>query len=137
MTNRYLKKLAAINPLLLQKFTPDLTPEQMATLGVLEGKYTRGDPKKSNYFKVDASMKTWPETWHNEEHPLGWYEWYKGYAAGKRTTDDERQMKRWVSFKARHMAQLQKADPTLTDLAVQPRRRQALLNWGIALGVSV
>lgn len=135
--NKYLEKAAELDPSLLAKFSPDLTPEQMSRLGVLEGKYTQGNPKKDNYFKVDASMKEWPDKWHNEEHPLGWYEWYQGYANGKRTTDDERQIKRWISFKARHLAQLQKADPTLTDLSIQPKRRQALLNWGIAPGVKI
>lgn len=117
------------------KFQPDLTPEEMDRLGVLVGKYSEGDPRKGNFFKVDASMKEWPENWHNDQHPLGWYEWYKGYSQGKRTDDDERQIKRWISFKARHLAQLKKADPTLTDLSIQPRRRQALLHWGIAPGI--
>lgn len=131
------QKLAAVNPELEAKFKPDLTPDQMARLGVLRFKgsgYGEGDPTKDNFFKVDASLKTWPEKWHNEAHPLGWYEWFQNYHAGKRTPDDERQIKRWISFKARHLAQLQKADPTLEDLSVQPRRRQALLNWGIAPG---
>ncbi len=119
-------------------FKPDLTPEQMAQLGVLAhkgSKYFDADPSKHNYFGVEAGMKGWPDKWIGEGAPLGWYEWYQGYAAGKRTPDDERQMKRWASFKARHVAQLKKADPTLTDLSVQPKRRQALLNWGIAPGI--
>lgn len=121
-------------------FSPDLTPVQMEALGVLASpgsKYNNADPTKANFFKVKASLDTWPETWHNEQHPLGWFEWYKGYASGKRTDDDERQIKRWISFKARHLAQLKKADPTLADFSVQPRRRQALLNWGIAPGINV
>ena len=133
--NKYLEKIANISPELLAKFTPDLSPEEMKHLGVLEGKYTDGDPLKDNYFKVDASLKEWPDQWHNEQHPLGWYEWYKGFSAGKRTSDDERQIKRWLSFKARHLGGLKKADPTLVDLSVQPRRRQALLHWGIAPGI--
>lgn len=121
------------------KFTPDLTPAQMEILGVLRHKgsqYGEGTDK-DNYFGVRASLDAWPEKWHNEQHPQGWFQWYKGYSEGKRTDDDERQMKRWISFKARHLAQLQKADPTLADLSVQPKRRQALLNWGIAPGVNV
>lgn len=121
---------------LLAKFKPDVTPDQMKLMGVLEGKYTKGVPEKDNFFKTDASMKEWPEEWLDKKTaPLGWYEWYQGWSAGKRTEDDARQIKRWLSFKARHLAQLQKADPTLSDLSVQPRRRQALLNWGIAPGI--
>mgnify|MGYP002344774027 FL=1 len=128
-------KIAAVAKELLDKFKPDVTPEQMSQLGVLVGKYTEGKPEEGNFFKTDASLKAWPDKWHNEQHPLGWYEWYQGWSKGKRTDDDERQIKRWISFKARHLAQLQKADPTLQDLSVQPRRRQALLNWGIAPGI--
>lgn len=118
------------------KFSPDLTPEQMKAIGTLAARYHDKD-KTGNFFNVVASMKEWPDNWHHPEHPLGWFQWYEGYAAGKRTEDDERQIKRWLSFKARHVAQLQKADPSLANLQVQPRRRQALLNWGIAPGVDV
>lgn len=122
----------------MEAFRPDLTPEQMKQLGVLSGKYDDKDPKKANFFHVDASMKHWDPKWIDKKTaPMGWFEWYQGYASGKRTPDDDRQMKRWSSFKARHIAQLQKADPTLSDLSVQPRRRQALLHWGIAPGIDI
>lgn len=121
----------------MEAFHPDLTPEQMKLLGVLSGKYDDKDPKKANFFHVDASMKTWDPKWIDKTAPMGWFEWYQGYAAGKRTPDDERQMRRWNSFKARHVAQLQKADPSLSNLSIQPRRRQALLHWGIAPGIDI
>lgn len=119
------------------EFNPDLTPQQMEALGVLSGIYNDKDPKAGNFFGVEASMKQWKEKWLHESAPMGWYEWYQGYASGKRGPDDERQMRRWYLFKARHLGQLAKADPGLTDLSVQPRRRQALLNWGIAPGIDV
>lgn len=131
--NKYLEKISED---LHFRFKPDLTPDEMKVLGVLEGKYTDRDPKQFNYFKVDASLKEWPSDWHNDQHPLGWYEWYQGYHAGKRTDDDERQIKRWLSFKARHLGGLKKADPSLVDLSIQPKRRQALLNWAIAPGIN-
>lgn len=132
-----IEKVAEIHPDVLAKFKPDLTAAQMKSLGVLEGKYTKGNPKEDNFFKTDASMTAWPDKWHNDQHPLGWFEWKTNYDKGIRTSNDERQIKRWISFKARHLAQLQKADPTLQDLTIQPRRRQALLNWGIAPGISM
>ena len=118
-----------------REFNPDLTPSEMEALGVLAKQYYGKDPKSHNFFKIDASMDKWPEGWVDQQTaPLGWFEWYKGYANGVRTHDDDRQIARWISFKARHLAQLKKADPTLTDLNIQPKRRQALLNWGIAPG---
>lgn len=116
------------------RFKPDLTPEQMEALGVLATQYYGADPKKHNFFRVDASLKVWPKEWVTEAAPMGWFDWYKQYSSGVRTSDDEHQIKRWISFKARHLAQLLKADPSGEDFSVQPRRRQALLNWGIAPG---
>ena len=117
-----------------QKFQPDLIPEEMKQLGVLASQYYHADPKTHNFFKVDASLKKWPKQWITSDAPHGWYEWYMHYSKGVRTPDDERQIKRWLSFKARHLAQLLKADPTGENFEIQPKRRQALLNWGIAPG---
>lgn len=121
---------------LLERFTPDFTADEMEQLGVLRTQYPRDNPDYQNYFGVDASLSTWPSEWKDKKTaPEGWYQWYKGYSSGVRTEDDERQMKRWVNYKSRHLGALRKADPTLSDISVQPRRRQALLNWGIDSGV--
>lgn len=127
-TRGLLEKSASLH----SSFTPDVTPDEAIRLGVLADQYLLS---KKNYFGVSASMKKWPEEWVHEDAPLGWFDWWRGYHEGKRGPDDERQIKRWLSFKARHLAQLKKADPTLKDLSIQPRRRQALLNWGIAPGI--
>lgn len=114
-----------------EEFNPDLTPQEMEELGVLAAQYYGKDPKEANFFHTDASLRDWPNKWIDPSAPLGWFDWYKGYASGRRTSDDERQIKRWKSFKARHLGSLKKADPTLKNLSIQPKRRQALLNWGI------
>ena len=106
-----LKKKAALE----DEFQPDLTPDDLKALGVYDQVY--GDAPS------EASMKEWPEHWINKQDPLGWLQWYDRYSGGRRTDDDERQMKRWKSFKARHLAQYLKK-PT-------PRRAAALRNWGI------
>ena len=109
-----LNKQAALE----DEFQPDLTPDALKALGVYDQVY--GDAPS------EASMKEWPEHWINKQDPLGWLQWYDRYSGGRRTDDDERQMKRWKSFKARHLAQYLKK-PT-------PRRAAALRNWGIDVG---
>jgi hypothetical protein len=96
-------------------FTPDFTPDDLRAFGVYDQVY--GDAPR------EASMKEWPAHWINEQDPLGWLQWYERYSGGRRTEDDARQIKRWNSFKARHLAQYLK-NPT-------PRRAAALRNWGI------
>ena len=106
-----LKKKASLD----SDFTPDLSPDQLKSLGVYDQVY--GDAPS------EASMKEWPESWINEQDPLGWLQWYERYSKGRRTDDDARQIKRWKSFKARHLAQYLK-NPT-------KRRAAALRNWGV------
>ena len=110
-----LKHILVIKAALEDEFQPDLTPDALKALGVYDQVY--GDAPS------EASMKEWPEHWINKQDPLGWLQWYDRYSEGRRTDDDERQMKRWKSFKARHLAQYLKK-PT-------PRRAAALRNWGI------
>lgn len=130
-------------------FTPDLTPKQMLTLGVFGGKYmtdcqkefphswfdraklcsTHHDPSL-NYFGVNASqsLDEWRKKgWIYHEDPRGWFQWYCRYYMGRRSVDDERQIRRWKAMK-RHVAQLvngcQKG-----DFLCRTKQRQALLHW--------
>lgn len=98
-------------------FQPDYTPEQLENLGVYDALYRGQGPRL-------ASLGEWKPEWISEHDPKGWAQWYKRYASGRRIPEeDERQMKRWVSFKARHGSSFTK-NPT-------PRRGWALRNWGI------
>src|SRR3954463_13846536 len=130
-------------------FRHELTPRQMLQLGVFGGKYmtdcraefprswfTRAklspnfkDPSL-NYFGVDAShpLKEWRrKRWIRREDPRGWFQWYCRYYMGRRSMDDERQIKRWRAVR-RHIAQLKHNCPRRA-LDCRPRQRQALLHW--------
>jgi hypothetical protein len=99
------------------RFQPDYTPEQLENLGVYDALYRGQGPRL-------ASLGEWKPEWISEHDPKGWAQWYKRYTAGRRIPDeDERQMKRWLSFKARHGGPFA-SNPT-------PRRGWALRNWGI------
>ena len=100
-----------------EQFQPDYTPEQMENLGVYDALYRGQGPRL-------ASLGEWKPEWVSEHDPKGWAQWYKRYASGRRIPDeDERQIKRWLSLKARHGGPFVK-NPT-------PRRGWALRNWGI------
>ena len=110
-------------------FKPQLTPKKMLEMGVFGGKYMN-DCKKEyprewfvkaklspakknialNYFGVDASkpLSVWRKKgWINPQDPRGWFQWYCRYYMGRRTIDDDRQIKRWKAMK-RHVAQVKK-----------------------------
>ena len=132
------------------QFKPDLTPKQMLELGVFGGSYFSGEndefPKdwfknarisidgkphaNLNYFEVSASqpLSVWQQKgWINPQDPLGWFQWYCRYHLGRRSQDDERQIKRWKAMK-RHVAQVKKGCHP-GDLTCRQRQRQALLHW--------
>jgi len=133
-------------------FKPDLTPKQMLKLGVFGGKYIRDckkefpkdwftfakllpenktlPDKKLNYFKVDASqsLREWQKNdWIDGQDPRGWFQWYCRYYMGRRSKDDQRQIKRWKAM-TRHIAQISK-NCRSGDLFCRVRQRQALLHW--------
>ena len=131
------------------EFKPELTPKEMLELGVFGGNYFDGDyeefPKdwfknarltdgkpnpKLNFFEVSASqpLSVWQEKgWINPQDPLGWFQWYCRYYQGRRSKDDDRQIKRWKAMK-RHIAQIQKGCSP-GDLTCRRKQRQALLHW--------
>ncbi len=130
-------------------FEPELTPKQMLELGVFGGKYMtdckdefprswflnaklspEGKNPSLNYFKIDASqpLSLWRKNgWIHDMDPRGWFQWYCRYYMGRRSTDDERQIKRWKAMK-RHIAQLRN-NCRPRDLSCRRRQRQALLHW--------
>ncbi|MDG5799906.1 hypothetical protein QA597_05985 [Marinilabiliaceae bacterium ANBcel2] len=130
-------------------FKPDLTPAEMLQLGIFGGKYitdcmdefpaswfknAKLSPdkhnKELNYFKVSASkpLSYWIEKgWIRDQDPRGWFQWYCRYYMGRRSQDDERQIKRWKAMR-RHIGQLEK-NCYKGDIQCRPVQRQALLQW--------
>lgn len=100
---------------LVTQFKPDFKPHQL--VDVTNAIYGKHGPRL-------GSMKVWKSDWINKDvDPLGWLEWYQNYDSGRRTADDERQMKRWLSFKQRN-SRLFQDKPS-------PLRAFSMRNWGI------
>ncbi len=130
-------------------FRPQLKPREMLALGVFGGKYmtdcrdefpvswfrraklspARRDPSL-NYFRVHASkpLAYWKaKGWIHPQDPRGWFQWYCRYYMGRRSEDDDRQIKRWRAMR-RHVGQLRK-HCRKGNLGCRPVQRQALLHW--------
>jgi len=130
-------------------FRPELAPPEMLRLGVFGGKYMtdcgrefpkswftnaklctdRHDPKL-NFFGVNASqsLSVWRRNgWTSGQDPRGWFQWYCRYYMGRRSPDDERQVRRWRAMQ-RHAAAIRKHCEK-GDLECRRRQRQALLHW--------
>lgn len=134
------------------RFKPELTPKQMLALGIFGGIYMRDcvkefpkdwfvkakfqkegsykrDPKL-NFFGVNASqpLSVWRKKgWIHKDDPRGWFQWYCRYYMGRRSQDDERQIKRWKAI-VRHIAQLKK-NCREEDFSCRPVQRQAIMHW--------
>ena len=49
--------------------------------------------------KVGTTLRFWENKgWMRESHPYGWVQWYCDYYSGKRSADDDRQIKRWLQY---------------------------------------
>jgi hypothetical protein len=130
-------------------FRPELTPQRMLELGIFGGKYLtdcrdefppdwfadaklcheRHEPTL-NCFGINASqpLALWRKKgWINHEDPRGWFQWYCRYYMGRRSADDERQIRRWRAIR-RHIAQIEK-NCDRRDLECRRKQRQAVLHW--------
>ena len=131
-------------------FKPDLTPKEMLELGVFGGLYFSDKPnefpkswftkaklstdgkrhKELNFFGENASqsLSVWKANgWINPQDPRGWFQWYCRYYLGRRSPDDERQIKRWKAM-TRHISQVVNSCRK-GDFSCHTKQRQALLHW--------
>lgn len=99
--------------------------------------------KKVNKYKVKcgSSLESWEKSgWIHKQDPYGWFQWYCRFYKGRRTSDDERQIKRWSKlagpngrFRRRLMNEIIKQGKEYNDASVSPVIRQVLLHWGYQL----
>ena len=134
------------------RFKPELTPKQMLALGVFGGVYMRDCTKEFpkdwfvkaklqkkgsyehspeiNFFGVNASqsLSIWRKKgWIHKDDPRGWFQWYCRYYMGRRSGDDELQIKRWIAIR-RHTAQILK-NCQAGDYSCRRKQRQVVLHW--------
>lgn len=98
---------------------------------------------KLNKYKVKSgsSLKDWEDKkWIKAQDPYGWVQWYCRFYSGRRSPDDERQIKRWKSFagengrfRKRLINMIFKKNTNYNDYSVSPVIRQGLLQWGYEL----
>jgi len=129
------------------EFQPWATPQEMLAFGVFEGKYLNSTQyeyprdwfvearlsdiadEALNCFGVKSRMplSEWQTRgWVHPQDPFGWFQWYARFYLGRRTEDDARQIKRWLSF-VRHSRQVVLYGGG--DITRRRRQRQALLQW--------
>lgn len=99
--------------------------------------------KSINKYKVNSgtSLKFWEDKgWMRNQDPYGWVQWYCRFYKGRRSDDDERQIKRWKAFagpKGRFRKRLinmcKEKGKKYNDFTVSPVIRQGLQHWAYQL----
>ena len=96
----------------------------------------------NNYgVKSGTSLRFWEQKgWMRQQDPYGWVQWYCRFYKGRRTPDDERQIKRWLAFagpkgrfKKRLVNMIKKKKTKYNDYKVSPVIRQGLQHWAYRL----
>ena len=101
----------------------------------------------SNYYDVSVnkcgvkcgtSLRFWENKgWINPIDPYGWFQWYFRYWLGRRSVDNEGQIKRWKGIVSRFKGELVKmvkdVNGKFNDYSVSPKIRQILLRWSYEL----
>ena len=88
--------------------------------------------------KAGGNLDMWESSgWIAEIDPYGWFQWYCRFYLGRRSTDDERQIKRWSlscgtkgRFRTKLLRQIISNNAKYNDYSIGPAGRQGMLHWG-------
>lgn len=88
--------------------------------------------------KCGGSLGMWESSgWISELDPYGWFQWYCRFFLGRRSTDDDRQISRWLAghgpsgrFRLQLFNKIIAAKVKVDDFRVSPVIRQTCQHWG-------
>ncbi|XP_060070468.1 uncharacterized protein LOC132550424 isoform X1 [Ylistrum balloti] len=91
--------------------------------------------------KCGGSLDMWEESgWIHKQDPYGWFQWYCRFYQGRRTSDDERQVGRWLRcagvtgrWRNNLISKCVKTGCSYDNKAVSPVVRQTLQHWAYKL----
>jgi len=91
--------------------------------------------------KCGGDLEMWESSgWMHKQDPYGWFQWYCRFYLGRRTEDDERQVKRWRNctgvkgrWKNNLISKIFRGGKEFDDFNVSPVVRQILQHWGYQL----
>ena len=83
--------------------------------------------------KCGTSLRFWENKgWIHKQDPYGWFQWYFRYWLGKKSKDDERQIKRWKEivnrFKDKLIEMIKDVGGKLDGYSISPKIGQILLH---------
>jgi hypothetical protein len=109
---------------------------------LLTSKWSDYDKNVNKYkVKVGTTLEFWEEKqWITKHNVYGWVDWYCGFYLGKRTSDDDRQIKRWSQtagpksrFRKWLIRLIVENNCKYNDYTISPKIRQTLQHWGYVL----
>lgn len=99
-------------------------------------------PQVNKYgVKCGGSLGMWESSgWIADSDPYGWFQWYCRFYRGRRSSDDARQISRWLKsagpngrFRSQLCNKILAANAKHHDTTISPVIRQTLLHWGLEI----
>ena len=91
--------------------------------------------------KMGGNLDMWESSgWITKIDPYGWFQWYCRFYLGRRTSDDDRQINRWLKtcgpngrFRITLIRSIIREKTEYDDYKIKPVVRQGMLHWGYEL----